>query len=46
MNHYIVIDITTGSTLGCILATSLRSAQCLSPKLFGYGRFNRVYALS
>lgn len=43
MKHYQVIDITTGRTLGCIVAKSLHAAQCLSPNLFGYGRFNRVY---
>jgi hypothetical protein len=45
MRHYIVIDITTGRQLGCIIAKSLRSAQCLSPKLFGYERFNKVFEL-
>lgn len=43
MEHYIVIDITSGRQLGCIIAKSLHAAKCLSPRLFGYGRFNAVF---
>lgn len=43
MEKYLVMDIATGRQIGCILAKSLHAAKCLSTKLFGYGRFNRVY---
>ena len=42
-SKYLVIDITTGKCLGGIVTTSLHSAKCLSPKIFGFGMFNRVY---
>lgn len=45
-NKYIVIDITTGRGIGCLYAKSLRSAQCLAPRLFGYGRFDKTFAIA
>jgi len=43
MKKYIVINLLTNRVIGGIVTSSLRSAQCLSPNLFGYDRFNRVY---
>lgn len=43
MARFIVVDITTGRQVGGIIAKSLHAAKCLSPKLFGWAQFNRVY---
>ena len=45
MLKFIVIDITTGRQIGGIYAKSEHAAKCLSPKLFGWGRHNKVYQI-